>query len=190
MSTKSFEGPWQQFSISHYRCATSNTRREMKKRKNVVQHSQRVSDLFFNYFPLFRLRHYSEIFIFPESIGKAQNVKQEEKRFFLFLFHAWNNLKIWPWIGRVFGCFQHWKACSVGWAAKKFLTCKILLFSGLFHLLLSKSQPGPGWGICCPVRRKRSKEWIVVKVIFDKFHELQNFNERARKAKLLWASWF
>lgn len=151
MSTKSFEGPWQQFSISHYRCATSNTRREMKKRKNVVQHSRRVSDLFFNYFPLFRLRHYSEIFIQllyspPESMEKSTECEAGRETIFLFLFHAWNNLKIWPWIGRVFGCFQHRKACSVGCGRRKsFWLAKFCCFPDFFsRLLLSKSEPGRG----------------------------------------------
>lgn len=71
------------------------------------------------YFPLFWLQFYLK-YLFYSSIpfgtrnkgSKNTNAEQEKRDFFLFLFHAWSSLKIWPWIGRdllLFLCSQQSK---------------------------------------------------------------------------------
>lgn len=85
-----------------------------------------------------------------EKTNSVQNEKNFS--FFLFLFHAWSILKIWPWIGPqrdlLFFCFPNFIlfGCMFGVGecagAEKLLTCSNLLFSGLLLFFWNHNWKG------------------------------------------------
>ena len=146
------------FSIPHYRSSTSN-------RSFCAENCWKAFRFVFLLFSLW-LQHYlkylfNSFFFLLQEKDRKNKCGAGERICFLpfFLFHAWSNLKIWPWIWEeicvVFmlpHIYWRWKNSSLeflqkrGW--KKFWLGKKLFFSGLCFLRIEKIEKSR-WTYLC-----------------------------------------